>query len=148
VSRSAARVRARWGRSSVIQFVWRAVSSYFLKEIGSGRTAFCANPARRRNAFATSTEVISPSESCAARSSTVLSVILISSGERTSFARGIVFTGTSLTSGRAGLRAAMLSSLYFCLSAATSCHVAPEAMVNFAAIVSSCSQFAMGERGR
>jgi hypothetical protein len=112
----------------------------FLEGVGLGRTAFCANPARRRNAFVTSTELIFPSAICAARSSTVLSVILISSGERTSFARGIVFSGTFLMSGRPGSRAAIVSSRCFCLSAATSCHVAPEAMVTFAAIVSGSSQ--------
>jgi hypothetical protein len=94
----------------------------------------------------TSTELIFPSASCAARSSTVLSVILISSGERTSFARGIVFSGTSLISGRAGSRAAIVSSLYFCLSAATSCHVAPAAVVTFAAIVSSSIQYVGKDR--
>lgn len=110
-----------------------------LEDLETRLTAICARAALRRKAFATATELISALASCRTSSSTVLSVILISSGVRTCFASGIVFNGISLSSGRGGSMAAIVASRCFCLSAATSCHVAPDAMVTvgIAAIVTS-----------
>ena len=47
-----------------------------------------------------------------------------------------MFNDTSSISGSGGSSAEIVASRCFCLSAATSCHVAPEAMVTVAAMVS------------
>ena len=99
-------------------------------------TNFCASAALRRKACATVTALNSPLASCGASCSTLLSVILISSAVRMSFAMGTVFKGGEGISGKAGSIAASVASRCFCLSAATSCHVAPEAIVTVAAMVS------------
>lgn len=62
-------------------------------------------------------------------------MILISSAVRYFFASGIVLSGVSVISGRGGAMAAIVASRCFCLSAATSCHVAPDAVVTVVAIV-------------
>lgn len=81
------------------------------------------------------TALSSPFARVAARSSTVLSVISISSGVSTCFASGRVFSGMSEISGRGGSMREIVESRWACRSAATSCQVAPEAIVTFAAIV-------------
>ena len=77
-----------------------------------------------------------PSANLGINCSTVLSVMVISSAERISFAKGMVFNGRFAISGKGGSRAAIVASRCFCRSCATSCHVAPDAMVTVAAIVS------------
>src|ERR1700709_1685841 len=96
-------------------------------------TTFCANPALLRNAFITSTALSDLLANFGTNCSTVLSVIFISASVSTFFATAIVFNGTSAIFGRAGSMDAIVVSRYACLSAATSCHVAPEAMVTVAA---------------
>ena len=64
-----------------------------------------------------------------AKSSTVLSVILISSVVSTCFASGMVLSGISVIFGKGGLIWAIVASRWACRSAATSCQVAPEAIV-------------------
>lgn len=66
-------------------------------------TNFCARAARRRKAWMTVTAVISLSANCAARSSVVVSVILISSALSSFFASGRVLRALSgSVSGKAG----------------------------------------------
>jgi hypothetical protein len=74
------------------------------------RTAFCAKPARRKKAFATSTALSSPFASLGINFSAVVSVILTSASVRICLARGIVLRGIDGISGRTGSRAAMLAS--------------------------------------
>ena len=104
-------------------------------------TSFCARAALRRKAFTTVTALSSPFASSGTSSSTLLSVIVISSGVRMSFAIGTVFRGGEGMSGIAGSIAASVASRCFCLSAATSCQVAPDAIVTVAAMVSIIRQY-------
>jgi hypothetical protein len=92
-------------------------------------TAFCANAARRKKAFVTVTALNSLFATASARPSTVLSVILISSAVSTCFAIGRVFNGILAIFGIVGSIRAIVASRWACRSAATSCHVAPEAIV-------------------
>jgi len=98
-------------------------------------TANWASAARRRNAFVTATELSSPFASCDMRFSGKVSVIFSSSAVRYLLARGIVFKGRSATVGRGGSTRESVESRCFCLSAATSCHFAPEEMVTVAAML-------------
>lgn len=117
-----------------------------LEDLKRALTAICARAALRRKASVTATELISALASCRTSSSTVLSVILIS-GVRICFANGIVLNGMSLISRSEGSIAAIVASRCFCLSAATSCHVAPEAMVIVGIAVIVSSRVSLSEEG-
>jgi hypothetical protein len=83
----------------------------------------------------TVTELSSPFASCGPRFSTNVSVIFISSVVRNLRASGIVFKGIFSIGGRGGSTRERVASRCFCLSPATSCHVAPEEMVTVAVIL-------------
>lgn len=110
---------------------------------GSILTANCANPARLKNAFVTSTELNSPFASCDTNFSGTVSVIFSSSSVRYLRAREIVFNGRLSIAGRGGSRRESVEVRWFCRSAATCCHVAPEEMVTVAAMLGNSTRKCM-----